>query len=453
MHSGFLEAMAPHLDVTVLLPPSDQHFRKIVRDKNTDLADLPASVIPRSMGIFEGLISTATHHRCGIYDPVKRRWMLAFQPRWKQPYSFMMGRLARLISYSPLYETLERRGQRKLKMLLNGAAQQTLLDTIEPDVVLTANPWQLAQREMSFAAMLRGIPTMTTIPSWDNLCQRSHLVADYAHYIVWSEMMRQDLLNRYPDLEAQRISVTGTPQFDYHLRKELWWDRAAFFKRIGGDPNRKLLVYAAQAREVVFPKEDEFVAQLWQAIEHGRIEGKPQLLVRSHPLDRVGRFRDVEKRCPGIIIHRAWQQPTQQQIWFTPELDDLAMLTNTMRHMDVNINMASSVTLDAAIFDKPIVNVGFTPAANHPHALLIRHAHKLLHFRRVMERKASRLATSMDELVEAVNLYLRNPDLDREGRRRAAAYICGPIDGKAHERIVDSILTTLQRSKKGHNAT
>jgi len=70
------------------------------------------------------------------------------------------------------------------------------------------------------AARWLGIPTAAFIFSWDNLTSQGRILPPYDHYLVWNETLRDQLLRLYDRTDPARVYVTGTPQFDFHIRPE-----------------------------------------------------------------------------------------------------------------------------------------------------------------------------------------------------------------------------------------
>ena len=83
------------------------------------------------------------------------------------------------------------------------------------------------------AAVALGIPTATFLFSWDNLTSQGRLLPRYDHYLVWNESIRKQLLWMYPDIRAEQVTVTGTPQFDFHFQPSYHWSREEFSARGG----------------------------------------------------------------------------------------------------------------------------------------------------------------------------------------------------------------------------
>jgi hypothetical protein len=142
-----------------------------------------------------------------------------------------------------------------------------------------------------------------------------------------------------------------------------------------------------------------------------------------------------------IIAPPCWAKPVHNE-WSmaTPLPEDTQMLTNLTRYSDLNINVASTMTLDFAINDKPVVNIAWDVASPPPFGTpLWDHHYQFEHYRPVVEFGAARFARSPDELAQHVNTYLDNPNLDREGRRRFVELEVGDTVGRSGRRILEAL--------------
>ena len=115
--------------------------------------------------------------------------------------------------------------------------------------------------------------------------------------------------------------------------------------------------------------------------------------------------------------------------------------TNLIFHSDVNVNMASTMTLDFAAFDKPIVNVAFDvsnpPLFGRP---IWEHYYRYDHYLPVVQLGAARFARSPDDLAADLTDYLGDPGLDREARRRLLDLELGAPMGDSSRRVLDALL-------------
>ena len=112
-----------------------------------------------------------------------------------------------------------------------------------------------------------------------------------------------------------------------------------------------------------------------------------------------------------------------------------AKLVSSVAHADVCVNMASTMSLDAAVLDVPAVCVGFALARGSVEDRLAAACHATTHYAPIIESGAVRLAHSMDELLKETIAYARDRVRDAAERRRLVSQMCGPVDGRAAERV------------------
>jgi CDP-glycerol glycerophosphotransferase (TagB/SpsB family) len=172
--------------------------------------------------------------------------------------------------------------------------------------------------------------------------------------------------------------------------------------------------------------------------------GDAQILVRLHPRDDLAVY-DEFRAVPGVIVEKPFR-PT------TPSGDGLAIditadsqrhLADTLRHSDVIVNVASTIAIEAAIFDTPVVNIAFDGETASPFAKSARRYYRFTHYQNITRHNAVRVAESGGELVDQVARYLGDPALDRNGRARVVAEQCQFTDGRSAERAAQSILDEL----------
>jgi len=307
-----------------------------------------------------------------------------------------------------------------------------------PAVLLCSNQRARAAVPAVLAAKRLDIPTAAFIFSWDNLTSKGRIAAAFDHYLVWSDLMQQELRHFYPDVATDRVHVVGTPQFDPYVDATLVRSREAFFADLGADPRRPLICYSGGDRSI-YPVEEQFVRILLDSIRDGRIARRPQVLLRPSPVDNGSRYQQLRVSHPELIYRPPAWLHTDPGDWtkVIPEPADSALLANLTAHADLNVNLASTMTLDFAIHDKPVVNVAFD--AEQPPTLGIPLGdlyYRFEHYRPVVELGAARCVRSADELADAVNAYLLDPSLDRDARRRFVELeVAGPL-GHACDRIV-----------------
>ena len=316
-----------------------------------------------------------------------------------------------------------------------------LFEALRPRVLFCSHQRPVTIVAPVLAARSLGIPTVTFIFSWDNLTSKGRIAAPFDHYLVWSAHMRDELLRYYPDVRAEQVHVVGTPQFDPYADDTALWSREEFCARVGADPSRPIICYSGGDAGTC-PEDPKHVGVLMDLVRSGRIRHAPQVLVRPAPVDDGSRFADVRRAHPELL----WAQPhwvhARPGDWsrVLPLPEDIEFLANLTHHADLNVNLASTMTIDFALRDRPVVNVAFDVSDPPPFAKpLWEYYYTFEHYRRVVELGAARFARSPAELADHVNAYLDDPSLEREARRRLVELQVGAPVGSAGACVVEAL--------------
>jgi hypothetical protein len=119
-------------------------------------------------------------------------------------------------------------------------------------------------------------------------------------------------------------------------------------------------------------------------------------------------------------------------------------LADTMRHSDVVVNVASTITIEACVFDTPVVNIAFDgDHADLPYERSARRYYTFTHYVNITRHDAVRVSWNPRELVENVARYLADPALDAGGRRRVVDEQVQFLDGKSGERVARAVVEEL----------
>jgi hypothetical protein len=321
---------------------------------------------------------------------------------------------------------------------------------MRPTVLFCSHQRPTAVIPAVLAARELGIPTVSFIYSWDNLSSKARIAAPFDRYLVWSPYMRDELLRFYPEIPPDHIQIVGTPQFDPYVDSSIVWPREEFFRRVGADPNRKLICFSGGDAGTC-PEDPDHVAGLMRLIRSGQIAGNPQLLVRPMPVDDGRRYQKVLDEFPEILFLRPAWIHAAANVWSQvfPSAEDVQFLANLVRHCDLNINLGSTMTLDFGLHDKPVVNIAFDIADPPLFGMPVYdYYYSYDHFQPVLKFGASRVARSADQLAEFVNAYLENPAIDREGRAQLVAQQVDLPLGRSARRTAE-YLTRLSSRRSG----
>ncbi len=436
VHSGLTERLRaagirPHL---IVGGPDAWLLESIANQEDCSrLLDAPLVRRARGKPSLDALLraSFCRHHGLSSYR-VFNRWRREAETPWQRARNVVVDLLSVPGSEARVLRWQIANLERLTRHTRNLDPVRAHLAGLRPDLVISTACIAGSETPYLMAARDLGIPSLGCILSFDNLTSRSVLpVFDW--YAVWNDRMRRQLLTLYPDRAPERIAVTGTPQFDFHVREQCRPARAQTLANLGLSPNDRYLFYGANSVEFT-PTEPKLVLDLARACaERVELRGH-RIVVRLHPLDDFSRWEPFGAAAAGVVLQRPW----------SPELgpfnaEEQSRLVGTLLHADACLNIGSTISLDAAVLDTPVVCVAFAGRRGGAEDRFCREVYETEHYEPIAQSGGVRLAGSLAELVDETAAYVREPSRDREGRRRLVQLDVGAADGRATERLAGLI--------------
>ena len=320
-----------------------------------------------------------------------------------------------------------------------------LFELYKPDLIVCANPGLVfSEVPLMRTARRRGVPCIVIDASWDNFTNKLLPVRQVDRLVVWNEIMKEQAV-RLHGYRPEAVSVAGAPQFDVHFNAQARCTRAEFFQRIGADPSRKLIVLTTTPRSL-YRHHDYVLRELSAAIARGPLAGA-QVLVRLHPRDEVEAYREFEG-VPHVIIEKPFRHTVTVADGLAIDVmpEHQRHLGDTLCHADVVVNVASTITIEACIFDTPVVNICFDGPEGEPFVRSATRYYRFTHYVNITNRQAVRVATSAAEMVESVARYLADRSLDAAGRRQVVLDQCQFTDGGSAARVTATVINELGKS-------
>lgn len=273
-----------------------------------------------------------------------------------------------------------------------------------------------------------GIPTLGMVRSWDNMTQRVFRIFP-DRLLVGSDEIYKEVIrgHRYPQ---NKVSIVGQPHYDKYLRAPLS-GKKDFFAKFGLDQNRPLILYAPIGDDILSRNDiDSYVIRLLGSLD-------AQVLVRlptnlNLNLQGVEIPKNIVFDRPGVGFGKAGA--LDQEI----TCDDDERLIDALYYSDVVVAGPTSICLDAALLDRPVVAVNFTPTPRPDLEGLYHYGY--VHIKKLMATGGVCEAKSPDKLFSAIETYFKNPALDAEGRANIRKLWFSHADGKASRRLADEVL-------------
>ncbi|MGE3908801.1 MAG: hypothetical protein AB7K36_05595 [Chloroflexota bacterium] len=288
-----------------------------------------------------------------------------------------------------------------------------------------------------------GVPILAIDLSWDHFTTKTAPLRRVAGLTVWNETMKRQAVEIHK-YRPEQVCVAGVPQFDIYARPESFVSRDEFCRRIGADPAKKLITLTT-IPPVLYTYHDVVIDEILAAMRSGRFGGPSQLLVRVHPRDDLSKYERFSGE-PDVIVEKPFQQTiVAEGSNVDPSRDNRLHLANTLKHSDVIVNVASTIAIEAAVLDTPVVNIAFDGHEEKPFLDSSRRFYQYTHYKPLVDIEAVRVAATPAALIDEVAAYLADPSRDAAGRARAATDLCFKVDGKAAERVAAFALDWLAR--------
>ncbi len=326
-----------------------------------------------------------------------------------------------------------------------------LFERYQPDLVVASTPGWRLDRFLLRQAVQRGVPTAAVIVGWDNPSSYSIPGAPVDWVNCWSNIQKEELILG-SDWDPARINVGGIPSYDGYFRKQWLMPRDEYFRLHKLDPQRKLLGYACSF--ITFSPNYQNVEALARLVAEERLAEPSQLLVRLHPNHFMDeplyagereRIFQLARELPNV--HVVEPVPLGGELGYYSG-EDMPEKTSMMAHSDVFLTVYSTMVVEAAIHDRPIVSVCFDAPGgwNQPgkFSLALSKIGDWPTHRRFREAGAGKVALNEAELREAIDCALRDPDSEHAARQAFIQRECTFVDGRAGERTAEYLLSKIR---------
>ncbi len=341
----------------------------------------------------------------------------------------------------------------KAQMRFTPALYASLFEKYQPDLVIASTPGWRIDRYLLREAAQSGIETMTVIVGWDNPSSYAIPGAPVDWATCWSQEQKDELVYG-SDWKPERVNIGGIPSYDGYFRKTWLLPREQYFRLHGLDPGRKLISYACSF--VHFAPNYPNVEALARLVESDRLVEPSQLLIRLHPshfqdkplifAEEREKIHALEKIYPHVHIVRPVALGGSLGYYGGEDMDEKSSM---MAHSDVLVTVYSTMVVETAVHDTPIIAavLDIPGGWNVPgkFSLALKKIGNWPTHKRFREAQAGRVVADEIQLCDALNAYLRNPQLDAVERKAFIDQEITYTDASAGTRTAEFILKVLDK--------
>jgi hypothetical protein len=295
---------------------------------------------------------------------------------------------------------------------------EEFLRLVGPDVILLNVPRSNALLPLLSAAQARQISAILLYHTWKDVVALGRVNFSFARYGVWSESMRTELLRQNPGIDPRSVSLTGCGHFQCVGRQDLLLPETAFRAALGAKSNSRLVVFPASAPWMV-PEEERYIRLLKNTLRDLKSVGDVQIVVRLNPMDGDGRLAEVLcADAPEIIVSKPDWRWDRKRNWCFQRRSDQVLYNSLLHYASACVGMPSTVTVECAVADVPVINIGFDLPGPAVQPGAVRKFWEADFYEEVRQTGAAKLVPSPGNLATAVEEALVHPELGRQSRHR-----------------------------------
>ncbi len=325
-------------------------------------------------------------------------------------------------------------------ILVQDATYGNFFEKYHPSLVFMTHLFDDQEIHLLREAKKRGVRTVSLINSWDKVTARCILRLLPDKLITYNEIVKKELIQHNEVLRTD-IFVGGIAQYDSYF-KEKRSSRDDFFKRIGLNPMKKLILYGSMGK--AYSASDwDMIDLLYRLKNEGAFGDGIEILVRFQPNDFINEA-ELKKRPHMRYDYPGTRFGEVRGTDWDMSSAELAHLGDTLAHMSLLVCYASSLSVDAAIFDKPVININFEVVKSATMQESPTQYYKTAHYKKALDSGGIKLVGSEQELVSTVREYLGHPSNNEDGRRKLVASQCVFTDGLSGKRIGDFLLAYIR---------
>ena len=333
--------------------------------------------------------------------------------------------------------------------LFPGHMYDSLFSKYGPRMLVVSSLGYMIDPLLMRAAKRHGC-TIVSIPhSWDNTTTKDYRGGDPDYVVAWNDAMKHEL-KVFHDIPGERVYVGGIAHWDFYFNGQFKpTPREEFLAANGLLPERKILLYGTSS-PVMFTRTFDVIEGLLRTMQQDEFVHPCQLLVRLHPvyLSRTrshqgqiidnfqDRIAEIEATYGELV---SFSSPLVRVLNDDIDIpvDDMYRLADALSHSDVLLTEYSTLMIEGAIFDLPVVNVGLYSFmdSDRPGS----YVENFTHLKRVLKVGSTKNAYSFEQLTEYINLYLEDPSRDAIRRRRLVEQEVTANPGHAGKKIAEHV--------------
>lgn|GEM_PF-3002458 len=335
---------------------------------------------------------------------------------------------------NPLVFSLLHRARTSPLLPVSDAWTRVLFDHHRPDVVVLGFAQAAENRPYLVEARKRRIPVIGLVNSWDHATTKGPLPRTCDALVTGCKALRDELVRHHAVPEA-RIHHLGSPYYDDFHNPAMHQDRAAFLAARGIPANNRLIAFFTNTNTIK-AHEPGILRELARMVREDAWGAPATLFLRLHPHDLLYHELAALHDPPHVVVTRGNTFGHFGRDTGRSSADSRDYI-NLLRHADVVVNTGSTVSLDALVYEKPVVCLAFDGDRRPPASDGVAVRYQWDHLKGLVDTGAVRLVRSYAELNQGVTEALAGRGPDPQALTRVRRRYLEPLDGRSSDRLLE----------------
>ncbi len=298
--------------------------------------------------------------------------------------------------------------------------------------VLVYSPVGVLDKRVVFEAKAAGLKIISWVYSWDNPIKDNEFLTGADAYLVWNEENREDLVHWHGILR-DRIHITGAAQIDYLLGKPP--------KSPQSVKRRYVLYPCATGRDVFIAQEVDLILWLRKLID--KIDRTVELVVRPYPFRQGSKnyYRELEK-ADGISVAYFGKWQRDRLI-----IDEQAENERYIQFRDAlcMINLGSTIGIEAAFTNTPIIQLAFCDVASPSKKLALATVFKNEHLKYLLNNRFPNVVNNAFELEKSLRHVLAGDIEQYMSYSSALRRFADPMNVSSYKKVLCDVIEAIDK--------
>ena len=210
---------------------------------------------------------------------------------------------------------------------------------------------------LASSALKYNIKLYLIINSWKDLYVNNYIPFKPNKIFVWNQNMKNQIIKNNPHIKEKNIILSGNPVFDRYYNYRPYYSKEYYYNKYNIKQNKKIILYTMLS-PLAYKGEYKIIKLISKMLENQYNENTPILILRKNPLDDND-YKEIFKDFNNIRVADDYFESSYDDAIFIQDIEGEKEWFDLLYYSDVNINVASTVSLEALMLGTPVINIEF----------------------------------------------------------------------------------------------